>query len=155
MKAFFLSVCFPRIISSGRRMLSHRSDVPSSAAIEHPEDPREAEEPSVVGAQRQEQARAPTDTAHGSTFDLYFLQWSIFLDSILTAGCAASTKGWHMYLAATVLPFASGTGAAAKGVTLDFVAPEQRSDALSAIALIEKLGEYMFMFMCMCMLYHG
>jgi hypothetical protein len=58
-----------------------------------------------------------------------------------------------MYLAATVLPFASGTGAAAKGVTLDFVAPEQRSDALSAIALIEKLGEYMCM--CMCMFCHG
>jgi len=46
-----------------------------------------------------------------------------------------------MYLAAAILPFASGTGAACKGVTLDFVGPDQRADALSAIALVEKLAQ--------------
>ena len=45
-----------------------------------------------------------------------------------------------MYLAAVVLPFASGTGAAAKGLALDFVPVEERSDALSGIALIENIG---------------
>ncbi len=47
-----------------------------------------------------------------------------------------------MYLAAAILPFASGTGPACKGVALDFVGAEQRADALGAIALIEKLGEW-------------
>ena len=45
-----------------------------------------------------------------------------------------------MYLAAAVLPFASGTGSACKGVTMDFVEADQRADALGAIALVEKLG---------------
>jgi len=39
------------------------------------------------------------------------------------------------------LPFASGTGAAAKGLALDFVGAEERADALSGIALIEKVGK--------------
>ena len=50
-----------------------------------------------------------------------------------------------MFVAAVVLPFASGTGAAAKGLALDFVGPEDRADALSGIALIEKVGEYMLL----------
>jgi len=38
------------------------------------------------------------------------------------------------------LPFASGTGPAAKGVVLDLVGPEQRAEALGGIDLIEKFG---------------
>ncbi|OCF37391.1 hypothetical protein I316_00512 [Kwoniella heveanensis BCC8398] len=141
-KAFFLSICFPRIITYGRRLLSHRTDVPSSAASdEHPETPLEAEEPDDVGAPREDQARAPTDVLHGSTFDLYFLRWSIFVDGVLTGLTTLSSKGWHLYLAAGVLPFASATGAACKGVTLDFVSQEERADALGAIALVEKVAQ--------------
>lgn len=40
-----------------------------------------------------------------------------------------------------MLPFASGTGSACKGVVLDFVDSGERADALSAIALVEKIGE--------------
>ncbi|WVQ87093.1 hypothetical protein IAS59_000814 [Cryptococcus gattii] len=140
-KAFFLSICFPRIIAAGRRYVSHRQDVPSFAAIEHPENPYQAEEPDDIGAPRQEQAQAPTDAKHGSLFDLYFLRWSIFTDGVLTALTTLSTKGWHSYVAACVLPFASGTGSACKGVILDFVDSEERADALSAIALVEKIAQ--------------
>ncbi|WVQ97987.1 hypothetical protein IAU59_005107 [Kwoniella sp. CBS 9459] len=141
-KAFFLSICFPRIITYGRRLLSHRTDVPSSAATEeHPERPLEAEEPDDVGAPREDQARAPADVLHGSTFDLYFLRWSIFIDGLLTGLTTLSTQGWHLYLAAGVLPFASATGSACKGVTLDFVSQEERADALGAIALVEKVAQ--------------
>ncbi|WVF69934.1 hypothetical protein IAT40_004718 [Kwoniella sp. CBS 6097] len=141
-KAFFLSICFPRIITYGRRLLSHRTDIPSSAATdEHPESPLEAEEPDDVGAPREDQARTPTDVLHGSTFDLYFLRWSIFVDGLLTGLTTLSTKGWHLYLAAGVLPFASATGSACKGVTLDFVSQEERADALGAIALVEKVAQ--------------
>lgn len=115
--------------------------MPSFPATEHPEDPYQAEEPDDIGAPRQEQAQAPTDAKHGSLFDLYFLRWSIFTDGVLTALTTLSTKGWHLYVAACVLPFASGTGSACKGVVLDFVDSEERADALSAIALIEKIGE--------------
>ncbi|KIR43128.1 hypothetical protein I307_04268 [Cryptococcus deuterogattii 99/473] len=140
-KAFFLSICFPRIIAAGRRYVSDRQDVPSFAAIEHPENPYQAEEPDDIGAPRQEQAQAPTDAKHGSVFDLYFLRWSIFTDGVLTALTTLSTKGWHLYVAACVLPFASGTGSACKGVVLDFVDSEERADALSAIALVEKIAQ--------------
>ncbi|WWC67886.1 uncharacterized protein I206_101804 [Kwoniella pini CBS 10737] len=141
-RAFFLSICFPWIITYGRRLISHRKDVPTGAASEeHPERPIEAEEPDDIGAPREDQARQPTDIQHGSTFDLYFLRWSIFVDGLLTGLTTLSNQGWHLYLAAGVLPFASATGAACKGVTLDFVEPHQRADALSAIALIEKVAQ--------------
>jgi hypothetical protein len=71
---------------------------------------------------------------------LIFLQLSILLDGFLTAAVTFATTGWHMYVAAAVLPFASGTGSAVKGVVMDLVEPEEKADALSAIALVEKLG---------------
>lgn len=46
-----------------------------------------------------------------------------------------------MYVAAAVLPFASGTGSAVKGVVMDLVGVDEKADALSAIALVEKLGK--------------
>lgn len=63
------------------------------------------------------------------------------MDGILTGIVTFATAPWHMYFAAGVLPFASGTGPASKGVMLEFVQPEERPEALSAIALVEKLGE--------------
>jgi len=42
-----------------------------------------------------------------------------------------------MYLIAVLLPFASGTGAAAKGTILQMCSPGEKTDALSAITLIE------------------
>ncbi|ODO09636.1 hypothetical protein I350_01848 [Cryptococcus amylolentus CBS 6273] len=141
-KAFFLSICFPRIITHGRRWLSHRPSLPPSPqAYDHPESASQAEEPDSTGFPLQDPAPAPTDPKHGSLFDLHFLRWSIFVDGVLTSATTLSTKGWHLYVAAGVLPFASGTGSACKGVTLDFVEPELRADALSAIALVEKLAQ--------------
>ncbi|WWC87011.1 uncharacterized protein L201_001894 [Kwoniella dendrophila CBS 6074] len=149
-RAIFLSICFPRIITYGRKLLSHRTalsttDISSSdegyAEENHLEESAQAEQPDDLGVPRDDQARRPTDLLHGSTFDLYFLRWSIFIDGLLTGLTTLSTKGWHLYLAAGVLPFASATGSATKGVTLDFVRPDQRADALSAIALIEKLAQ--------------
>ena len=164
MKSFFLSILFPRIIKNGRKFLSapevkhpvptasssssttlaprsRSASTSSTAADEHPENPVEAEEPSIVSAPQQEQARKPVDAKHGSLFDLYFLRGSIFLDGFLTSWVSLAHEGWHMYMAAAILPFASGTGSACKGVTLDFVSAEERADALGAIALVEKLGQ--------------
>lgn len=166
-RAFFLSICFPRIISSGRRFLTRappspspsppspspspsgpdsplpppspaRSDTYDSA---RPDSPEQADEPNVVSAPREDLPSAPTDTAHGSLFDLYFLRYSIFTDGILTAGISLATRPYHLYIAAAVLPFASGTGPACKGVVLDLVDASDRADALGAIALVEKLAQ--------------
>jgi hypothetical protein len=162
-RAFFLSICFPRIISSGRRFLTRAPPSPSpsppspsgSGSLSpppspahsdtydsaRPDSPEQADEPNVVSAPREDLPSAPTDTAHGSLFDLYFLRYSIFTDGILTAGISLATKPYHLYIAAAVLPFASGTGPACKGVVLDLVDASDRADALGAIALVEKLAQ--------------
>lgn len=45
--------------------------------------------------------------------------------------------------AASILPFASGTGPAAKGTILEMVPPSLEADALSAIALVETVATVM------------
>lgn len=169
-QAVFLSLCFPRIIAYGRRRLSARSQVhlpamdtantasaspslhsrsssrsssSSQPLLDGDEStiPTLAEPSRLLHAPQSEPTPKPSTPAHGMKFDLYFLRYSILLDGILTASVAFSREGWHLFVAATVLPFASGTSSAAKGVTLDFVRPEERGDALNAIALVEKIGE--------------
>ncbi|ODN85245.1 hypothetical protein L198_07568, partial [Cryptococcus wingfieldii CBS 7118] len=109
----------------------------------HLEEASQAEEPDPASFPQRDLPPSPTDKPHGSIFDLHFLRWSIFVDGVLTALTAFSTNSWHLYLAAGVLPFASATGSACKGVVMDLlVDTDQRADALSAIALVEKLGMY-------------
>lgn len=100
----------------------------------------EPSEPSEEDVESEGTIPSPTNRAHGSAFELVFLQASILIDGILTGGVTFSSQGWHLYVASIVLPFASGTGPAAKGVTLDLVDARDRDDALAAIALIERLG---------------
>jgi hypothetical protein len=139
MRAFFLSILFPRIIASGRKWLSPtHSPPPPHHPIEEPE-PIEGH-PSNLLPPTAEPVEQPTDTQHGSAFDLLFLQFSIFLDGLLTALVTFASSGTHIYIAAGVLPFASGTGSAVKGVVMDLVGGEEKADALSGIALVEKLG---------------
>lgn len=139
MRAFFLSILFPRIIASGRRWISpSHSPPPLQPQIEENE-PIEGH-PTTLLPPATEPIEQPTDTQHGSRFDLYFLQFSIFLDGLLTSLVMGASSGVHIYIAAGVLPFASGTGSAVKGVVMDLVGSEEKSDALSGIALIEKLG---------------
>lgn len=97
--------------------------------------------PDAAGEPVTEHAPQLAHTASQTRFDLLFLRNSILLDGILTGTVTLASKQWHIYLAAAVLPFASGTGPASKGVILEFVAPEEKADAISAIALVEKLGQ--------------
>ncbi len=110
-------------------------------APEHPFDADGAEIPDAAGEPIVDIAPAPVGERHGSLFDLLFLRYSILLDGILTSAVTLASAPWHMYAAAGILPFASGTGPASKGVTLEFVPPDERADALSAIALVEKLAQ--------------
>lgn len=180
-RAFFLSVCFPKIISWGRRWyIDHPSpaatptttpstpaqrgkQLPSSPST--PATPRSTKPvettpsetenglavPTKNGAARSV-SPARTSSAHSSTsgettlveeerdadgelelvleptrvpgakFDLLFLKYSILLDGVLTSCVSLANRAWHMYAAAVVLPFASGTSPAVKGVILEFAA---------------------------------
>ncbi|KAJ7441928.1 hypothetical protein B0H11DRAFT_2095206 [Mycena galericulata] len=169
-RAIFLTFAFPRIISAGRVWFTRRrqasrgasesedgiasTSVSGSATPESPSVPvkdpslptdASAFEPttlvSVDGATEDPPLLPPaTDTAHGSGFDLAFLRWSMVVDALLTALVGFSSRSWHMMAAATILPLASGTAPACKGVLMDMVPPSRRADALAAISLIETLA---------------
>jgi len=113
----------------------------------------------------------------GIEFDLFFVRWSLVIDSMVTFFAGFSSQGWHVYLgkhdpsslspiigippisphlchicnissmltsqelaAGFVLPFASGSAPAAKGLLSELCPPEQRGDALSGITLVESMA---------------
>ncbi|KAJ7644673.1 hypothetical protein FB45DRAFT_1116340 [Roridomyces roridus] len=147
-RAVFLTFAFPRIIDAGRRWFasegkgiedssksawweSGKSSASDAAALlpgdaENPE--RGVESP----------ISAAVDKTHGSGFDLEFLRWSMVVDAALTSLVAFNSKSWHIMAAAAVLPLASGTAPAAKGVLLDIVPEARRADALAGISLLER-----------------
>ncbi|KAL3427584.1 major facilitator superfamily transporter [Phlyctema vagabunda] len=140
----FLTFFFPKIIEKGRRWFES-SSAPVSPAL----DPKRAipiatEDFEVIAGLEAEQEPTltpiPVDLNHGSAFDLFFLKWSLVIDGILTGSAAFSRKGWHIYVAAFLLPLASGSAPAAKGVMMEMCEPEQRADALSAITLVEMIA---------------
>lgn len=172
-RAFFLTLLFPRIISSGR---SWYSTSPSSSAATSSSSsaataPVNAKSSSASSAQTEDAAATapplptsfaemedagaagiehagepalatpePTTEAKGRGFDLVFLRGSIFVDACLTALLPFAFEGWHLFVAGGLLPLASGTAPAAKGVVLEMVPKEEESDALQGIALLECLA---------------
>lgn len=139
-RALFLTLLFPRLITLGRSTYATSPPPPpptpslptSPTAFEPFPLPQNAEEPTPPPP--------PTTSSHGSHFDLDFLRISIALDSLLTLLITFSTTSWHMYLAACILPLASGTAPAAKGVVMEMVEEGEEQDALSAIALVEMVA---------------
>ncbi|KAF7300105.1 hypothetical protein MKEN_01333700 [Mycena kentingensis (nom. inval.)] len=179
-RALFLTFAFPYIIKVGRRWYSSwdnhsRSASPQSSASEGTLVDIEAVIPSSAeggDAPLPEEAAAPvapaaTDKRHGSQFDLVFLRWScafspplsltpplterrMVVDALLTSLVAFSSRSWHINAAALVLPLASGTAPACKGVLMDMIpsppstssepdqaAAAKRADALAGISIIE------------------
>jgi hypothetical protein len=59
------------------------------------------------------------------------------IDAFLVALLVFSASPAHIWAGALMLPLASGTAPACKGVLLDMVPMARKSDALSAIALVE------------------
>jgi MFS family permease len=142
-RGLFLTFVFPKIISMGRIWFTSKN----ATVIMEPQQsriPTTAEDlEAVPGLEAQQEPTTlltSVDANHGSAFDLFFLKWSLVVDGLLT-GCAAfSRQGWHIYLAAFLLPLASGSAAAAKGVMMEMCEPSQRADALSAITLVEMIA---------------
>ncbi|KAI6765697.1 hypothetical protein HG530_006767 [Fusarium avenaceum] len=146
MRSLFLIILFPRIINWGR------GRVISSAANSDDEGDEEATRhiPTTAGefdATLGEQAdHEPYEAVNmkkedeGSLFDLVFLRWSLLIDGALTTVAAFATRPWHIYLAAFLLPFGSGSAPAAKGVITQMCPDSQRADALNAVTLVENVA---------------
>lgn len=140
----FLTFVFPKIISAGRKRfassITPKSEEPSAESL----IPTNAEAfESIPGLESEVEPTnppSPTNNSRGSAFDLFFLKWSLVIDCVLTGSATFSRQGWHIYLAAFLLPLASGSAPAAKGVMMEMCEPEQRDDALSAITLVEMIA---------------
>lgn len=132
---------FPRIIDWGRRRSSSGSKSSYSKVDTHSSIPIEPEDFEAIPVLQTEQE--PIVTANSGSaeenlaFDLQFLKWSLIVDCILTGSAAFARKGWHVYLAAFLLPLASGSSSAAKGVMMQMCSQSKRAEALSAITLVE------------------
>ncbi|KAK1751022.1 major facilitator superfamily domain-containing protein [Echria macrotheca] len=148
-RALFLLFLFPRIIEIGRKWYSRRHPAPTGrhAASDRvrpephlPTNPEEMEAPVGSFADDEPVSAVPVKADEGTQFDLFFLRWSLVFDGFLTMLAALATQKWHVFLAAFLLPFASGTAPAAKGVMTDMCAPSDRADALNALTLVENIG---------------
>lgn len=165
-RAIFLTFAFPKIISVGRKWLDQRNENKNLA--EQGEGHREddaAQEEDLIPTEPEHLASKtlPTGVANADepgepllrtitgqstrdeenesfAFDLLYARYSLILDGVLTSLATFTSKGWHMYVVAFVIPLAAGTGSAAKGTMLQMCTPEQKTDALSAISLLELLG---------------
>ncbi|KAJ9139219.1 Major facilitator superfamily transporter [Pleurostoma richardsiae] len=166
MRSFFLILIFPKIISLGRkwwvRDVEKKPEVADSAEeagrgeedeeeeltrqntlTRIPSEPQEFDAPMGTQAEEEPVALEPIPPEEDRTachFDLFFLRWSLVVDGALTAGAALATKSWHVYLAAFLLPFGSGSAPAAKGVITEMCPSSQRADALNAITLVENIA---------------
>ncbi|KAI0007433.1 major facilitator superfamily domain-containing protein [Xylariaceae sp. FL0662B] len=141
-RGLFLLFMFPKIISSGRVWFNGSpgpTEAREPATEGHvPVDPGDFDA-DEVGEVPQEpiQAPDPDEEDSGTGFDLFFVRWSLVIDSLVTFSAGFSTAGWQVYLTGFLLPFASGSAPAAKGVMTEMCPPHQRPDAISAITLVE------------------
>ncbi|KAH8127697.1 hypothetical protein LI328DRAFT_164691 [Trichoderma asperelloides] len=150
MRSIFLILLFPRIINFGRHLMKRTSSPApedsddssiSTADTQLPTEPGDFD--AAAGEQTDVEPTKPLSSTHHREvghFDLIFLRWSLVVDGALTTVVAFATKRWHIYLAAFLLPFGSGSAPAAKGVITDMCSESQRADALNAVTLVENIA---------------
>ncbi|KAK2774603.1 major facilitator superfamily transporter [Colletotrichum kahawae] len=142
-RGVFLIFMFPRIIDSGRKWYTERSEKDPSNEVFGAEVSAEAEAGVATNMHPKlsvlSQA-AVFQSVPGHEFDISFLRWSLVADGLLTASTAFATKGWHIYLAGVLFPLASGSAPASKGVITEMCAPSERADALQAMTLVENIA---------------
>ncbi|KAI0427645.1 major facilitator superfamily transporter [Xylaria sp. FL1042] len=143
-RGLFLLFMFPKIIKEGRIWFNKGSQ-PEERREGHPHDdgavPTNPEDFAVAdgGEVPQEPVRSPDpdEEDSGTGFDLLFVRWSLVVDSLVTLFAGFSSAGWQVYLVGFLLPLASGSAPAAKGVMTEMCPPHQRPDAIGAITLVE------------------
>lgn len=149
LRGLFLTFIFPHIIAFGRRQVSRRLDArerPSkpTSGTATPFDVADEREFDAVDAMENEQEplQPPKLQSKQETFDfdLIYTRYSLLLDGILTGTATFIQHGWQIYVVAMVLPFAAGTAASSKGTILQMCPASERTDALSAITLVENIA---------------
>ena len=146
LRGVFLMFAFPRIIAAGRRLLERRSiaklQVPSPIETSDPDTPSEQGQITRAIQDEEHNVLPPKSSDEQETFDfdLIFTRFSLLVDGTLTLGATFVQHGWQMYLVAAFLPLGAGTGSGAKGVILQMCPASERTDALSAIALVEMIA---------------
>ncbi|KAI1340706.1 MFS general substrate transporter [Xylariaceae sp. FL0016] len=142
-RGMFLIVLFPRIISSGRRWFSEGKAKSVTAPISESVGTQTALL-TTHEADASLNATAESDEGEehssGHAFDLFFLRWSLVVDGVITASTAFAVRDWHIYLAGILLPLASGSAPASKGVVTRMCPASERADALQAMTLIENMA---------------
>ncbi|KAI0407147.1 major facilitator superfamily domain-containing protein [Xylaria palmicola] len=140
-RGLFLMFVFPRIISCGRLAFKTTDEPWTDTPPESPlaTEPYDIDPLPAIVADQEEPTKPPKPVAvtQGAGFDLFFLRWSLLIDGIITASSAFATQGWHMYLVGSLLPLASGSAPAAKGVLTEMVPANRKADALQAMTLVE------------------
>lgn len=103
LRALFLTIFFPRIIASGRKLYTPKNiSPPPTPPIQPIPTTIESFEPLPL-LETQEPIIPPSTTTalHGAHFDLVFLRSSMLVDAILTGMCYFIDSGWQMYLGKT------------------------------------------------------
>ncbi|EXJ81590.1 hypothetical protein A1O1_07654 [Capronia coronata CBS 617.96] len=148
LRGLFLTFAFPKLIAVGRRWTMKR-EADARATNTRPAASPEREPLLAPGSA---QAAAVDDDADDDkarkeqtfTFDLTYTRFSLIADGLLTLLCSFVREGWQMYLVAAVLPFAAGTGSAAKGTVLQMAgssaSSSERTDALAGVSLVENMA---------------
>lgn len=149
-----MTFAFPRLIALGRK-LTAKTEEHASGATDTEEAGASEQEP-LLGAKTYQASTTEVDKDKDKdkdtkpekertyTFDLTYTRFSLLADGLLTLLCALVRRGWQMYLVATVLPFAAGTGSASKGTILQMIGSSagssERTDALAGISLVENIA---------------
>ena len=147
-RGLFLTLIFPRIISAGRDWLGPRnSKAEASKVFESPSLSQQTNDIAAVEHLDNEEEpiehSKPADQKETFAFDLLYVRYSLLADALLTGAASFVSQGWQMYMIATLLPLAAGTGSSAKGTILQMCPVGERADALSAITLIEMIARLM------------
>jgi len=142
LRGVFLTFAFPPLIAVGRRWTANREQSAQEAEASKTNPERQP----LLVATDTTNSNTPTVRKQEKTFrfDLEYARFSLIADGLLTLLCSFVREGWQMYLVAVVLPFAAGTGAAAKGTILQMVGSSassgERTDALAGVSLVENMA---------------
>jgi hypothetical protein len=103
-RGLFLLIMFPKIIFAGREWFNKSSNNPGHVAQHHEDEiPTRPEDFAAAPGEGvpQEPVKAPEpddEEDSGTGFDLLFVQWSLVVDSIVTAIAGFSSQGWQAYM---------------------------------------------------------
>ncbi|KAK5103736.1 hypothetical protein LTS08_003155 [Lithohypha guttulata] len=140
LRGVFLTFAFPKLIAVGRRWTSRREEE-TRRTVENAERQPLLQNTDPAGERPDANVKHKQDAF---TFDLTYTRFSLVADGLLTLLCTFVHKDWQMYLVAAILPFAAGTGSAAKGTILQMVGSSassaERTDALAGVSLVENMA---------------